>query len=220
MWVPRTEPLPPPLISLCGEGQSGDRRARPKPPLPRLGGFFLGSSGPGSKIVLCKFQYLYAGVAVRMNARNHCQIMHVALVFLNPEPFLKEKAKTRRRVCIKQKNNPWLWSPEVGWAAADLEGDGGEGPGPGVKVLGSRLPPNGKEPLSKSLPFLGPQFPHLQKRRKARGLTVLGGPTELQVRLTLLAQHGSVGTGRTPGPSPCPLDSPVSLSVATSFLFQ
>ena len=85
--------------------------------------------------------------------------MHVALVFLNPEPFLKEKAKTQRRVCVKQKNNPWLWSPEVGWAAVDLEGDGGEGPGPGVKVLGSRLPPNGKEPLSNHFPSWGLSFP-------------------------------------------------------------
>lgn len=73
--------------------RGGYRWAQSKPPFPHLGVFLQRSRGTGGKIVLCKFQYLYAGAAVRMNTRNNYQIMHVELVFLNPEP-LKEKAKT------------------------------------------------------------------------------------------------------------------------------
>lgn len=45
-----------------------------------------------------------------------------------------------------------------------------EGLGQGSEVPGSRLPSNGKVSWSKSLPFPGPQFPHLQKGRKVKGL--------------------------------------------------
>lgn len=69
--------------------------------------------GLGGKIVLCKFQYLYAGAALRMNARNNYQIMHVELVFLNPKP-LKGKAKTQLRECIKQKKTYSSGHPRVG----------------------------------------------------------------------------------------------------------
>lgn len=175
--VPRTEPpspLPPraAFISLCGIGQRRDRWAQPEPPLPRLGIFFQGSRGTGSKIVLCKFQYLYAGAAVRMNARNNYQIMHVELVFLHPEP-LKGKAKTQRQECIKQTNNPVAWvagggggvGHSSGWGSPCriLAGDGVEGPGQGSGLLGLRLLSDCQVSLSKSLLFLGPQFPHLQK---------------------------------------------------------
>lgn len=54
----------------------------------------------------------------------------------------------------------------------DLEGDGVEGPEKESKDLGSRLPPNGEVSWSKSLPFLGPQFPYLQKGRKGGSLTM------------------------------------------------
>lgn len=47
-----------------------------------------------------------------------------------------------------------------------------EGPEKESRDLGSRLPPNGKVSWSKSFPFLGTQFPHLQKAWKARGLTM------------------------------------------------
>lgn len=80
------------FVAEDGEGTGGPN-LKPPSPYPRLGIFFQGSRGTGSKIVLCKFQYLYAGAAVRMNARNNYQIMHVELVFLHPEP-LKGKAKT------------------------------------------------------------------------------------------------------------------------------
>lgn len=161
------------FISLCGIGQRRDRWAQPEPPpLPRLGIFFQGSRGTGSKIVLCKFQYLYAGAAVRMNARNNYQIMHVELVFLHPEP-LKGKAKTQRRECIKQTNNPVAWvagggggvGHSCGWGSPCrfLAGDGVEGPGQGSGLLGLRLLSDCQVSLSKSLLFLGPQFPHLQK---------------------------------------------------------
>lgn len=44
-----------------------------------------------------------------------------------------------------------------------------DGIGQGSGVPGSRLPSNGKVSWSKSLPFPGPQFPHLQKGRKVKG---------------------------------------------------
>lgn len=139
-------------------------------PLPGLGLlFFRGSVGTESKTVLCKFQYLYAGAAVRMNARNNYQIMHVELVFLNPQP-LKGAAKTQGRESIKQADDPLAWAPLLGRLLLRLRvslwisrGDGAEGPG---QESGSRLLPNGKVSLSGSPPFLGPQFPHLQKGRK------------------------------------------------------
>ena len=37
--------------------------------------------------------------------------MHVELVFLNPEPFLKEEAKTQRCRSVKQTKSQWFWSP-------------------------------------------------------------------------------------------------------------
>lgn len=115
----RLSPSPWPrarFVSLCGQGRGGgggDRWAQPAPLLPGPGGVFLRRSrGTGGEIVLCKFQYLYAGAAVRMNARNNYQIMHVELVFLNPKP-LKGKATTQQRAHLKQKE-PRSSDPKMG----------------------------------------------------------------------------------------------------------
>lgn len=69
-WVPGAFPLPHHLLpSLLSQAKdrtgTGGPSLSPLPPPP--GRLFPESGGTLSKIVLCKFQYLYAGRASRMN---------------------------------------------------------------------------------------------------------------------------------------------------------